>query len=339
MATMKTFLLLDGIVRPVGRARPGTGPEQALVDDEQQRRRDHRDGDHDRQQLAQRLVHFALADRGGEDNEGEFAALGEDEGHVPGRTAGQAGQPADQQQRRELDGDESERQAENQRRLIRQQSEAQVHADRREEQPEQDALEGLDLGFQLVAEFGVRQQQAGEEGAERHRQAHHFHERGRGHDDEQTCRSEYLVAAESGNEAENGAQQITPSDEQADNGEQRHEEVRELRLLGAKARAQDRNDREDRDHGEILEQQDGKRGAAVTRRQLFLLGEELQHKRRRRQGERETDDDRRRPGQAQPRAGEGDDDGGDGHLGGAETEDRMTHDPQARGLQLEADNE
>ena len=39
-----------------------------------------------------------------------------------------------------------------------------------EEEPEQQPFEGLDVGFELVAEFAVGEQHAGEECAERHRQ-------------------------------------------------------------------------------------------------------------------------------------------------------------------------
>ena len=42
------------------------------------------------------------------------------------------------------------------------------HADRDEEEAEQQALERLDIGLQLVAVFGFREQHAGHEGAERH---------------------------------------------------------------------------------------------------------------------------------------------------------------------------
>ena len=46
--------------------------------------------------------------------------------------------------------------------------EVDVHADGEEEQAEQQALERLDGGLDGLAELGLGQQQAGDEGAERH---------------------------------------------------------------------------------------------------------------------------------------------------------------------------
>jgi hypothetical protein len=43
--------------------------------------------------------------------------------------------------------------------------------------PEQQALEGLDVGLQLAPVLAVGQQHAGQEGAQRHRQAQPLHQR------------------------------------------------------------------------------------------------------------------------------------------------------------------
>ena len=56
-------------------------------------------------------------------------------------------------------------------RLARQLAEVDVHADGEEEEAEQQALERLDGGLDRLAELGLGQQQPGDEGAERHRQA------------------------------------------------------------------------------------------------------------------------------------------------------------------------
>ena len=52
-------------------------------------------------------------------------------------------------------------------------AEIDVHADREKEQAEQKALEGIDGGLDRLAEFRLGEQQAGDEGAERHREAGH----------------------------------------------------------------------------------------------------------------------------------------------------------------------
>ena len=69
-------------------------------------------------------------------------------------------------------------------------AEIDVHADRKKEQAEQETLERIDGGLDRLAEFGLGEQQAGDEGAKRHREARHGgsypgcddHEQRRGHE-------------------------------------------------------------------------------------------------------------------------------------------------------------
>ena len=68
---------------------------------------------------------------------------------------------------------------------LEQHAEVDAHAHGDEEQAQQQALEGLDVGFQLAPVFAFRQQHAGQEGAQRHRQAHELHQRGDRHHQQQ----------------------------------------------------------------------------------------------------------------------------------------------------------
>ena len=61
--------------------------------------------------------------------------------------------------------------ASHQRELRRDQAQVEQHADRDEEQPEQHVAERLDVLLDLVAVLGLGDQHAGEEGAQRQRQA------------------------------------------------------------------------------------------------------------------------------------------------------------------------
>ena len=70
-----------------------------------------------------------------------------------------------------LDADQADHRRQQPERLAGQLAKIDVHADGEEEHAEQQALEGLDGGLDGLAELGLRQQQAGNEGAERHRQA------------------------------------------------------------------------------------------------------------------------------------------------------------------------
>ena len=66
--------------------------------------------------------------------------------------------------------------------------EVEQHADREEEQPEQDRAERLDVGLELVAIGRIRQHHPGDERAERGDSAELCHHRGRGDDREQRRR-------------------------------------------------------------------------------------------------------------------------------------------------------
>ena len=70
-----------------------------------------------------------------------------------------------------LSDSEAEHQRHDQQRPVREQAEVDRHADRDEEQAQQQALERLDVGLQRVAILGAREQHAGQERAQRHRDA------------------------------------------------------------------------------------------------------------------------------------------------------------------------
>ena len=66
------------------------------------------------------------------------------------------------------------------------------HADRNEEESEQEPFEGLDVRFELVAELAVGEHDAREEGAERHREPHLIDEQCGCDDDQKRGRREDL---------------------------------------------------------------------------------------------------------------------------------------------------
>ena len=70
-------------------------------------------------------------------------------------------------------------------RLAQQFAHVDVHADGEEENAEQQSFERLDGRFDRLAVFGFGEQQAGDEGAERHGQAGLVGDDTRGDDDEQ----------------------------------------------------------------------------------------------------------------------------------------------------------
>ena len=85
--------------------------------------------------------------------------------------AAQAGDPRDAEHQRRLDQHEPGREAEDQQRLLEQQSELGAHADADEKEPEQQSLEGLDVRLELVAELRVGQQHTRKESPQGHRES------------------------------------------------------------------------------------------------------------------------------------------------------------------------
>ena len=93
-------------------------------------------------------------------------------------------------------------------RLLPHEVQVQRHADADEEQSEQQALERFDLRFDFVAVFGIGQQHAGEECAERHLDSGKLHQpRGAEHD-QQRGRGEHFGNLRARDDAEHRSQQI-----------------------------------------------------------------------------------------------------------------------------------
>ena len=237
-----------------------------------------------------------------------------------------------------LDREVAERQREHRERGLEQHAQVGGHADRHEEEPEQQALEWLDVRLELVAIFAVGEQHAGNERAERHRQADRVEEQGRADHDQQRRRRECFLRAGAGDDAQRRAQCVAPDGDHDHRGHERQRDRLPFERRGARA-AEHGQDDEGRHDRQVLEQQDRERGAAVLRGQLAALGEHLQHQRRRRQRERERDHERRGPRQAECARGRSERRGRDRDLQAAGAEYRVAHHPEPRRLQLEPDHE
>ena len=130
--------------------------------------------------------------------------------------AEQAGQ-ADEQGG--LDGDQADHRCEEPQRLARQLAHVDAHADGEEEDAEQQALERLDGGLDGLAELGLGQHQAGDEGAERHGQARHAGDDGDADDDEQVAATNSSVACRGRDQAQQRPQQQSADDDDEADGE------------------------------------------------------------------------------------------------------------------------
>ena len=223
-------------------------------------------------------------------------------------------------------------------RLRREEAEVGVHADRDEEEPEQESLERLDVGLELVPIFAVGEQHAGDERAERHGQADHIEQQRGADDDEQGRGREGFLRSRVGHEPQGGAQQIAPEQDRAhDRGDRTADRLpRQLALSACREQRQNEQRGHDR---EVLEQQHGERAAAVACVEFAALGQHLQDQRGRRQRQREADDERGRPRLTEQPCRAGDRKRGQQYLCGSHAEHGMSHDPEARRLQLEPDHE
>ena len=95
-------------------------------------------------------------------------------------------------------------------------AEIEHHADREEEQAEQDRAERLDVGLELVPVGRIGEHHAGDERAERGRQAEQLHHRGAGDHREQAGEDEHLALAEIADQPEQRPEQEAAGEHQPD---------------------------------------------------------------------------------------------------------------------------
>ena len=103
-------------------------------------------------------------------DEGELAARRQQQPRLDAGAQRYAEQAAERHQQHRLDRHHGQEPAQHQQRLAPDEAEVDMHADREEEYAEQQAAEGIDHRLDGAAILGLRQQEAGDEGAERHRQ-------------------------------------------------------------------------------------------------------------------------------------------------------------------------
>ena len=308
----------------------------------QQRRRRHRQRDDQHQQIAMRRIEQPVGRGEREHDECEFTALREDRRQRDRlRVVLARGDARDRVEHDRLQHQQCREQAADQLWLAHQPLDVERHADTDEEEAEQEALERLDLRFDLVAVFGVGEQHAGDERAERHRDADQIHDPCRADDDEQCGRREYFRRGGARGRAEHRPQKVTAADDDHRNRDD-HAQRRQRAGAGVGRRMRDRerrNQREDRDSGNILEQQDRKAEPAVRGADFLALGEDLQIDRRRGERQAEPDDERSLPVETEREGDAADRGSRQDKLQAADAEHVAPHDPQALRRQLHADHE
>jgi hypothetical protein len=188
-----------------------------------------------------------------------------------------------------------------------------------------------------VAVLAVGEHHAGEEGAEAGGQADRLGERRGAEHEQQREADEHLAQARLGDVAQRRANQDPADRDQRDDQAERPRRVDPAE--GLRFAAEEADHQHERDDGEVLEQQHRERRLAAGRRQEVLLAERGEADRGRGHGEAHAGDepDGHRLTEQDRDSGHGHD--RDGHLRRPEAEDRAAQRPDARGVELEADEE
>ena len=214
-------------------------------------------------------------------------------------------------------------------------------ADGDEEQAEQQALERLDRHFDFAPIFGFGEQQAGDEGAERHRQAAGGGGQGRAEHDQQAGRHEEFRAARRRDRMEQRPQHEAADDDhrgERQRGRRQGQGEARAEALDAPAGEHRRQNQQRRDR-EILKQQDGETEPPDRRAQPLFLGQHRNDDRGRGERQGRADHQRRRRLLPERIGGGAERQGGDDDLREAEPEHQAPHALEALERELQTDGE
>lgn len=233
-----------------------------------------------------------------------------------------AQQSGDQVDAHRFDQHEDQHARQDQLPFTRHRGQVQRHADAQEEQAQEDAAERLDLGLQLMAEGGLGQQHAGQEGAHGHRQAAQFHQQRRAQHHQQRGGGHHFAGMRGRQQAEQGVEQPAPGRQQrqdATDGDGRLQPG--IAMLGGACRRQQRHQGQQGHDGEVFEQQDGNDALALGAGGLVALAQYLHDDGGGRQHETHRRHEGRRPRQSGQQADRRQQRATGHHLGHAQAED------------------
>ena len=314
---------------------------QPIKQHQQQRRQQHGQGHRSGELRGHGRCQHLGAAGGLEHDEGKFAPLRQQQREhraLLRRHANAARQGINHQR---LDADEAQHQHGHGQWRAGQCGEVDGHAHGHEEQPQQQVFEGLDVGFQLAPVFAVGQQHAGQKGTQRHRQPHAHHQQGNAHHQQQRGGGENFRGATLGNPAQQRAQQHMAAQHHgahhAQGFEGLHQSVAGVGWVVLQhCTAQQGQQCQDGQGGNVLEQQHRKRGLAAVAAQQLALGQYLQGNGRGRQRQPQGPHQGHTPGQAREPAHGVQRQGAGQHLRRAQAQNGPAQAPQALGLQLQA---
>ncbi len=218
---------------------------------------------------------------------------------------------------RGLDDDEQRRDPEDERELPQQHRRIDEHAERDEEEARQDVAERANLGVRLVAVFALRQDQAAEKCAERHRDAQERTRPRRSDAREDHRQRKRFAPPAAGDQPEEHGQ-----DEPADD---RHHPDRATGLREyfrddgeRRAARKDRDEQQQDDDAEVLKEHDADDQASVRRIELVSAPQFLEHDRRARERDKEACEETEAPHRGRTRNRQHEEE--NGHRGDADLE-------------------
>ena len=228
-----------------------------------------------------------------------------------------------------------------QQRLSRDRLQIDRHADGDEKEAHQQPFEGLDLCLDLKAEARGREQHPHHEAAERHRETRLVHCPGCEKDRQQHHQGKGLAVVLTQQMLEREGHQVTPEAEDQGHHAEDNEDLPpegDVRGQGADIR-EDRHDREQRHHGQVLHQEDGEGGCSVAGGEIAALVQQLHDQRRGRERQGQPHQERRLPRIVVQRDVARHQKAGDQDLHRAHPEDLASERPQPPRLHLQTDQE
>ena len=230
---------------------------QPVVDDDKERRHQHRHDDDGCEHGAAFRRDDADRERGGIKDEGKLAALRHQDRALDSFAVARLERAGDAVDTGRLEQGEGGDADDDDLPVGDDHIEIKRHADGEKEEPEEDAPEGFDVSFQLVPVRGFRQEHAGEEGAHGGGKPAELHPPGRAQHEQQGGRRHHFARAGRSKNAEHRIEQIAARKDEAENAAKADSDALQALHEGdvpAPGR-EERDQRQQRHNGEILKQQ------------------------------------------------------------------------------------
>ena len=315
---------------------------KTVMQNNHQRRKYHREHDNRRHIGVDRFINHPFAQCAGEQDERKLAALRHNHRAVERVGMAAFSETRDGVDARRFGRHQRGHAGENQPPVTRDHGQIERHADAEEKETEQQATEGLNIRFQLMAEGGFGEENTRDERAHRHGKPARFHQQRRAEDDEQRGGGHHFARAGGGKDAEKRVQHEQPGDDQRGEcaeGNGGGLPQRPYRFAGGLQRREKGDDGEQRHNQQIFKKENGDNALSARGGDVAALVQHLHDDGGRGEDEARRADKTHLPREAVKHPDGGEEDGADHHLQAAEAEYLAAQPPQMRGLHFQTDDE